>query len=442
MKYSTIFLTFFLCGIVSINLFAQNLRANEKKPSFRDVSFLGELPEKGEDAISDGSSNLVLNFSHTNIYNLPFIEDWSSGSFSTNNWTFEPSAGNWFIASSAVLGNPAPGAVFSWDPIVTNYSFSLISPQIDISGLTGQLTLAFDYFFDEWTPTQTEFLKVYFYDSDVWMLADSFQNYGDVPWTTRSYLLNEFLNGSSVRIKFEASGENSNNIDRWIIDNIKVFDSIVDAHPQIEISSYSISALPMNWNDTITAYFTIYNTGQSDLLWETEIEYLSKNLLQYQNPHSDQSKTFYSDPNWLSVIPSSGNIPAGESHIIAAVFNPGDVSNEYWHQANILISSNDPLNPDVIVSAEMCIGCTNVAEQTNPQVFVGPIPSAGILQIKLVNEFSEVQLISSTGQKILGQDISGKLNLILDLNNYDAGTYVLKFINKNGDISLRKIVLY
>jgi hypothetical protein len=442
MKYATIFLTFLLCGIISANVFSQNLPANEIKSSFRSVAGLSELPEKGEDGFSDGGSDLPTHQNTLTNYNLPFFEDWSSGSFSTNSWTFDPSAGNWFIASSTVLGNPAPGAVFSWDPIVTYYSFSLISPQIDISDLSGQLTLAFDYFYDEWTPTQTEFLKVYLDNSVGWMLIDSFQNYGDVPWTTKSYFLDEFLNGSSVRIKFEASGQSSNNIDRWIIDNIKVFDSIVDTYPQIELSTYSISALPMNWNDTRTEHFTIYNTGQADLLWETEIEYLNTNVIYEVNQYLNRNAAFYSDLTWLSLSPSSGNIPAGESQIIAAVFDPGDVSNEYWHQANILINSNDPLNPSVIVSAEMCIGCTNVAEQSMEQIFVGPIPSSGILQVKLVNEFSEVQLISSTGQQIFVQDISGQSDLIMDLNNYDAGTYVLKFINKRGDIALRKIVLF
>lgn len=442
MKYTTIFLTFLLCGIISANIFSQNLPENEIKASFRSVTGLSELKEKGEDGFSDESSNLILNHSLKNIYNLPFIENWSSGIFSTNSWTFDPSAGNWFIASSTVLGNPAPGAVFSWDPIVTYYNFSLISPQINISDLTGQLTLSFDYFYDEWTPTQTEFLKVYLDNSVGWMLIDSLQNYGDVPWTTKSYFLNEFLNGSSVRIKFETSGQSSNNIDRWIIDNIKVFDSIDDAHPQIELSTYSISALPMNWNDTRTEHLTIYNTGQANLLWETEIQYLNTNALFEVNQYLNRNVAFYSDPNWLSVSPSSGNIPAGESQIIAAVFNPGDVSNEYWHQANILINSNDPMNPSVIVSAEMCIGCTNVAEQSMEQIFVGPIPSSGILQVKLINEFSEVQLISSTGQQILIQDIRGKPNVTIDLNNYDAGTYVMKFFNKNGDIALRKIVLF
>jgi len=448
MKLLMNFPLFLICFIISSNLFAQALGGCE------NGDFTSGLGSLNESAANDNEPHIEVNsipkVRHINQkqINLLFTEDWSSGSFSTNNWTFEPSAGNWFIAFSTVLGNPAPAAVFSWNPILTNYSYSMISSEIDVSEITGQIMFDFDYFYDEWTPTQTEFLKVYAQNADDWILIDSFVNYGDVQWTTKSYNLDDFANGAAIRIKFEASGQNSNNIDRWIIDNIKIYESNPDLYPKIELSTYSILAMPMDWNDIRTEYFTIYNTGQADLIWESNIEYLKGDELSKHTIDSDfninlnslnasDSKTV-----WLTLSPSSGSIASGASQIIAAVFNPGDVLNEYWHQANILLSSNDPLNPVVTVSAEMYIGWTNLSEQTMEQIMVGPIPSNGSLHIKLIDDITAIQMLSLTGQQIFLTNVFGMPHVKMDLNDYKSGTYVLKFIHKSGDIALRKIVLF
>jgi hypothetical protein len=50
-------------------------------------------------------------------------ENWSSGNFTANEWTFDPAQGNW--AMNTFTGNPAPSAQFNWSPSVTNYSNAL-----------------------------------------------------------------------------------------------------------------------------------------------------------------------------------------------------------------------------------------------------------------------------------------------------------------------------
>ena len=39
-------------------------------------------------------------------FDLPFLETWSSGNFSANNWAFAPSAGNWGIGNGLKTGDP------------------------------------------------------------------------------------------------------------------------------------------------------------------------------------------------------------------------------------------------------------------------------------------------------------------------------------------------
>jgi hypothetical protein len=65
-------------------------------------------------------------------YELPFVENFTTGVFETNQWT--TNGGNWSIAGQA--GNPAPAAQFSYSPVQTDYaqsieSYWLIGPQRD-----------------------------------------------------------------------------------------------------------------------------------------------------------------------------------------------------------------------------------------------------------------------------------------------------------------------
>ncbi|MDO8896734.1 MAG: T9SS type A sorting domain-containing protein, partial [Bacteroidales bacterium] len=189
-------------------------------------------------------------------------------------------------------------------------------------------------------------------------------------------------------------------------------------------------------------------TGQADLIWESNIDYLKGDELSKFTIDSDFNTNLNSrnasdsKTVWLTLSPSSGSIASGASQIIAAVFNPGDALNEYWHQANILLSSNDPLNPVLTVSAEMYIGWTNLSEQPMEQIMIGPIPSNGSLHIKLIDDITAIQMLSLTGQQIFLTNVFGIPHVKIDLNDYKSGTYVLKFIHKSGDIALRKIVLF
>ena len=59
----------------------------------------------------------------------PLLEDWSSGNFTTNNWTSEA---NWLVTTG--FGNPAPSAEFYWSPTLYNYSRSLTSKTMSGTG--------------------------------------------------------------------------------------------------------------------------------------------------------------------------------------------------------------------------------------------------------------------------------------------------------------------
>ncbi|MBK9290164.1 MAG: DUF4623 domain-containing protein [Bacteroidetes bacterium] len=154
-------------------------------------------------------------------YALPFEEDWASGSFATNGWSFDPTQGNWRIITSA--GNPAPSAEFYWSPSTQNYSHALVSRDLDATA-NSTVIFDFDIFLDNYNTSTLEEMKVYVWDGASWVLIDTFSNQGDdFPWTSKSYNITAHAAGKITRVKFEATGANSFNLNWWRIDNIKVY---------------------------------------------------------------------------------------------------------------------------------------------------------------------------------------------------------------------------
>lgn len=201
---------------------------------------------------------------------LPFAENWNSGSFSTNGWTFEPAQGNWNISST---GNPEPSASFGSQPTLTDYNRSVFSPVIDATQITHPVKLAFDLQLDDDSNSHTEFLKVYVWDGNEWALIGNFVNNGDIEWTTEIYNITELVQGKLFRIRFEATGENTSNIEAWHIDNILVTELNQTGNPEITLNLSDLFFLvPSFTSDPISAPFVITNSGSAPLEWSAVVE--------------------------------------------------------------------------------------------------------------------------------------------------------------------------
>lgn len=151
---------------------------------------------------------------------IPFLEDWQSGSFETNNWTTDSE--NWAVKSS--VGNDSPSVSFHRSPIETYYSYSLTSSLFDANDLSvGHIVFKFDLKLDDATESGTEFLKLKVKDSMNWITLDSISNSGSFDWTTYTFNIEEYTIGHQFQIAFEAEGNNSLNIMDWFIDNIEIY---------------------------------------------------------------------------------------------------------------------------------------------------------------------------------------------------------------------------
>jgi len=157
---------------------------------------------------------------------LPFIEDWSSGSFATNNWTFDPAQGNWSIITDN--GNPAPSARFNWAPGVINYSYALVSPMLDASAIFDNITLKYNIYLSNYSTETIEGIVVEVYDGATWQVVHDYQNTsGSFGWISESFNITQWAAGHTFNVRFRVYGDNSTNINWWYIDNINVFQQVM-----------------------------------------------------------------------------------------------------------------------------------------------------------------------------------------------------------------------
>ena len=154
-------------------------------------------------------------------YPLPFTELWTSGNFTYQGWTFMPNQGNWSI--SAAVGDPVPCADFSWDPVVTNYDLSLVSPTIDATAWTcAKIYCDFDLKLIDHNATGTEKLDIDIFVGGVWQNKAVLSNSGSFDWTLNHINITPVM-GKAFKVRFRAHGPNSANILHWYVDNINIY---------------------------------------------------------------------------------------------------------------------------------------------------------------------------------------------------------------------------
>jgi hypothetical protein len=233
------------------------------------VSAVYDEPTPGESEI------VTVSVTVSDPVGFPFMEDWASGNFTANGWSFEPSQGNWRM--SATAGNPAPSAEFYWSPSTTDYSFALVSPVIDASAALENVSVKFDLFLDDYEATSTaEQMKIWVWNGNTseWVLVHTFVNDGDLPWTTFTYDITQYALGTSTAVKFEATGATTFDINWWQLDNIEIYEGQYVPSPVITVDPASLEA-STGLGGTADQSFTIGNTGDGALDWSASIQYTS-----------------------------------------------------------------------------------------------------------------------------------------------------------------------
>lgn len=192
---------------------------------------------------------------------LPFVEDWMSSSFETNNWTTE--CDNWVINN--MEGNDRPSAEFESTPLINNYSCSLISDTIDGSMLhVGQIFLKFDLKIDVRNPTGTENLYVEVFDGDDWFSLKEFANEANMGWTSFEIEITDFAMDKAFLLRFNAHGEHSFDVKSWYIDNIEIYRECGAPYDLFGLYSINSDAVVLSWSPPEITTFEPFHVIQWD----------------------------------------------------------------------------------------------------------------------------------------------------------------------------------
>jgi uncharacterized protein (TIGR02145 family) len=121
--------------------------------------------------------------------------------------------------------------------------------------------------------------------------------------------------------------------------------SIIELHFEctyIDIEPTSIgTTVPMN--GSAQEIIEISGSGCDTLSWNIEVVYTEK---------GNSVKSTVIRDSWLTVYPLAGNLPPEESELVTLDFNTNNLEEGIYY-ANIIISSNDVSNPEIIVPVIM-----------------------------------------------------------------------------------------
>lgn len=181
-----------------------------------DLAAYGFPGQVGE-SVSAGPVQVTISWGHQ----LPFFESWNQGTFTFNEWRFNPLPGNWMMDPDE--GIPAPSANFRWQPPLVDYNYSLESPSFN--GLPfncAAIWLDFDLKLNDRNYTGTEKMIVEVYYNNTWNMKAEIKNSGSLPWTNYHLDISQ-VRGKGFKVRFRASGQNSSEILNWYLDNISIY---------------------------------------------------------------------------------------------------------------------------------------------------------------------------------------------------------------------------
>jgi hypothetical protein len=155
-------------------------------------------------------------------FELPFMEDWTTGQFDVNLWTV---GDNWVMDGQA--GNEMPSAKFKWDPLLTAYSSSLESFYMNAAAINTttpyKIWLDFDLKLDDRTASTKEMLTVEVWNGSSWSEIKEYANNGDFDWTAEHVNISAAAKGNVFKVRFRANGDLTGDIFYWAVDNIHIY---------------------------------------------------------------------------------------------------------------------------------------------------------------------------------------------------------------------------
>lgn len=362
------------------------------------VSALYDLAggETGESTWAGPVSVLVT----MGLFELPFYETFTTGSFETNMWEVEE--GNWQIAGQE--GNIAPAVRFNNYPLIENYSKTLVSHWLRATDyVNGNLYIDFSLKLTTVNQDSTESLYIDVYNGTDWVTEKVYKNIQSFDWTNEHIDITEAAYGMLFKIRFRAEGANSENIQSWLIDNIRVYRSC----PVIELMGDATTIddscfMKLEWHQPVLNSFSevtgynIYRDGQ---------------LLQ------STTDTIYFDPLDPYI---------GYCYRVTVMYS--DCESDFSNSVCAIISKD----PCPIKASSEDIGLGNVY----------PNPAKSWVTLDIKAGVSKVEIYNLLGNRIHTIKSNGTDQQIpLNVRNWKKGIYLIKYTTIKGTSHARKLVV-
>jgi len=178
-------------------------------------------------------------------------EDWSSGSFATNGWTYTGSS--WFISYGA--GKPAPCLDYNWGWAPSPYDLYVQSKLMPATNAP-HMSFQYDISLSNFSPSGNNTMSAEIWTGSAWHVLKTWDNSGnDIPWTTDVHDVSAYA-GISTRVRFHAVGDDDFYINDWFIDNIKVVASDGHSGPNPCVVGYNFYLTPAGGTEFLSGFTT------------------------------------------------------------------------------------------------------------------------------------------------------------------------------------------
>jgi len=360
-----------------------------------DLTPYGFPGETGESMV-EGPELVVVDY----CTELEFTETWDVGSIGGNDWTSD--GPNWSVIGQT--GNPPPVAVFSWDPIQTDYEISLESYPLCALGITeGYIQLDFDLALASIQTTGQERLLVDLWTWDIqeWITVAQYSNaLGTFNWTLQHINLGDMPMDKVFKIRFRAKGSFSPAIRGWFIDNIHVY-RVCPAPQDILIDPDFYEGIRLTWE-----YPQKDKSGNGN--GDRELE----GYMVYRSVNSGPFELITTSPAGMPYIDPESNLAPGSMYCykVSAVYTGAEDQCES------------------LPSNEVCAIWTGTDhyESAGGSLFeYYPNPADKYLIINSAKEMKTITLVDLLGSIVIERHVTGK-QFEFNTANVPAGAYIIR----------------
>jgi hypothetical protein len=144
-------------------------------------------------------------------------------------------------------------------------------------------------------------------------------------------------------------------------------------------------------------------------------------------------------PVWLSLSPSSGELGAQESDVLAITIDAAELDPLNVYRGRLHVRSNDPVNDylNLNVVVAVLVGLNEVGEQAYVATY--PNPTSDQLNIKANTEILQVRVSNLLGQLVYSTSVN-KAETIINLSGLETGIYFVIVETTSGTTTQRVMV--